>query len=299
MKRNQLTIIIFSIFLLKCVDGYSQINLSDAQFFHNKYLANPAMAGNKVGFRANIGYRNQWSGVPGAPIDQNFTLDHRSRRVGTGLSVLNSKAGDLSHTKVYGTYSYGIRIDEESSELRFGINFGFQRTSFDVQNVVGDRNDRNIINFNDRKTIVDGDFGVAYTTDRFSLEGVVYNLKNQISEDGSDLDIGTDFNLFYAAAGYMIPISDWKVNAILGYRNVKNFDDIVDVGAELKTFNENIAFTGMYHTNKSSTFGISYLHKQQWRLTSLYNTAANPIATYANGTFEVALELNLENIFKK
>ena len=298
MRMQRLSISNIVILMICNLSSYSQVNLLDAQFFQNRYLANPAMAGFEIGTRASLGYRNQWSSIPGAPIDQNFTLDHRSNKAGAGLSVINAKAGDLSHTKVHGTYSYALPFNDGSSKFHFGINFGFQRTSFNAQNVIGDRNDRNIVNFNDRESILDGDFGLGFSNERLIIDGAIYNLKNQVFQDGSDLDLGSDFNLYYLGAAYTIPFAEWKINSKLAYRKIKNFDDLVDIGAEIRTSNDKLGFTGIYHTNKSSTFGISYIHKKEWQLLTMYNTTARPIANYANGSFEVALQVNLQNMKK-
>lgn len=300
MGRCKLIILISITFIIVLMNlsSYSQINLLDAQFFQNRYLANPAMAGLEGGTRVNLGYRNQWGSITGAPVDQYFTLDHRVDKVGTGLSVINAKAGDLSHTKLYGTFSYALPLNNQSGKFHFGLNFGFQRTNFNAQNIKGDLNDKNIATFNDRQSIIDGDFGIGYSSEHFSIDGAFYNLKNQLFDDGSDLDLGADFNLYYLGATYTIPMPEWKINTKLAYRSVKNFKDILDAGAEIRTSNDKLGFTGIYHSNKSSTFGISYLHNKEWQLIAMYNTSASPIANYTNGAFEVALQLNLHNMIK-
>lgn len=285
--------------LLFSLRSYSQISLLDAQFFQNRYLANPAMAGLEGGLRVNLGYRYQWGNIAGAPRDQNFTLDHRNNRVGTGLSVINSKAGDLSHTKVYATYSYQLPLDNGSSSFHFGWNLGVQSVSLNTQNIIGDLNDQNISRFNNRKALLDGDFGFGYTNKNFSIDGAVYSLKNQIVKDLNDLNVGTDFNLFYVGTSYSILMTDWRINGKVAFRKIRNFTDLVDIAAEVRTSNNKLGFTGIYHTNKSSTFGISYLHKNEWQFLSMYNTAQTPVANYLNGTFEIALQVNLQNILKK
>jgi type IX secretion system PorP/SprF family membrane protein len=297
--RHKFNLIISSIILFFSLNSYSQVSLHDAQFFHNRYLVNPAMAGLDGGLRVNLGYRNQWSNIPGAPVDQNFTMDYRKEKVGIGFSVINGKAGDMSQTKTYATYSYALQLGEGSGKLHFGLNFGLQSVSFNSQNIIGDRNDRNIARFNDRKSLLDGDFGLAYTSDKFSIDGAIYNMKNQIIKDEGDLNLGTDYNLFYIGTAYSIPMAEWKINTKVAYRNIKNYTDIVDIAAEIKTSNNKLGITGIYHTNKSSTIGISYLHNNDWQFLGMYNTAQNPIANYANGTFEVALQINVQNIFKK
>ena len=299
MRSLNLLLSISIILLFSNFNAYSQINLVDAQFFQNRYLSSPAFAGFEVGTRVNLGYRNQWSMFPGAPVDQNLTLDHGFGKVGVGLSVISNKAGDLSNTKLIGTYSYALPINEEGTKLRVGFNFGFQGTNFNAQNVVGDPNDKNIASLNERKSIIDGDFGIAFVTNRLTIDGTIYNLKSQIVGDGSNLDIGTDFNLYFVGAAYSIPMQNWTVNTRMAFRKVKNFDNLVDVGAEVRTSGNQLGFTGIYHSNKSSTFGVSYLHNEKWQVLGMYNTTANPIESYANGSFEVCLQINLKNIKEK
>jgi hypothetical protein len=212
--------------------------------------------------------------------------------------VINAKAGEISHTKMYGTYSYALQVNE-GSKLHFGMNLGVQTVNFNTQNIIGDPNDRNITNFNDRKALIDGDFGFGYTSDRFSIDGAVYNLKSQFSKDNGDLNLGTDFNLFYVGTSYSISMAEWRVNTKLAYRNIKNYTDIVDIGAEVRTSNNKLGFTGIYHTNKSSTFGISYLHKNEWQFLGMYNNAQTPLSDYVLGTFELALQVSVQNLFKK
>lgn len=296
--RSKAYLFIFSFLLLNSLTSYSQINLLDAQFFQNRYLANPAMAGLNGGLRVNLGYRNQWNNIPGAPIDQNLTMDYRKEKVGTGFSVINARAGEISHTKMYGTYSYALQVGEES-KLHFGMNLGVQTVSFNTQNIIGDPNDRNITSFNDRKALIDGDFGFGFTSDRFSVDGAIYNLKSQVSKDNGDLNLGADFNLFYVGTSYSIPMAEWRLNTKLAYRNMKNYSDIVDIAAEVRTSNNKLGFTGIYHSNNSSTFGISYLHQNEWQFLGMYNNAPRAISNYALGTFELALQVNVNNLLKK
>ena len=44
-------------------------------FMYNKLIYNPAYAGNKNMTQLNAAYRNQWSGIDGAPRGCNVSLD--------------------------------------------------------------------------------------------------------------------------------------------------------------------------------------------------------------------------------
>lgn len=268
----------------------AQINPFDAMYFGNGYMANPAMAGLREGARLNLGYRNQWTNVPGAPRMQQIMYDAQSKRVGFGARVFNNREGDINQTRVSGTLAFHLPLSQYDDQIHFGLNIGAQKGSYDMQGLVGNPNDPTVIQYNQRGTQFDGDFGMAYTGSRLSVEFAVYNLLDQISKDDDNF---ADFNTFYSALGYKFPMENWKLNTKIAYRGVRNYTNIVDMGMELKTNNEKLGFTGIYHTNKSATFGLSYLHQEKWEITGYYNTTANPISNAANGVFEISLQIHL------
>ena len=79
----------------------------------------------------------------------------------------------------------------------------------------------------------------------------------------------------------------------MAYRGVRNFQNILDVGAEIRTASDQLGFMGMYHSNKSMSFGLSYHQKKDWQLFLLYNNLTQELKSYATGTFEIGLQLNL------
>lgn len=272
---------------------FAQISPLDAQFFQNRYIANPAMAGLDSGTRAALVYRSQWDAVPGSPKLQNILIDTRTKKVGLGINVFNEKAGDLSNTRVSATYAYHSAVSSEGNEIHFGVSVVAQRGSYDIQGIIGsDPNDQNILNYNNKSIKVDADLGVAYTSKRFSLEGAFYDFRRQIT---TQVDDKADYRLFYTAASYRFPVHSGQLNTKLAYRGVRNYTDIMDMGFEYRTGNNEFGFTGMYHTNQSATLGISYMHKNKWDISGLFNTV-NPVNNYSNGTFELALKVNLERL---
>jgi hypothetical protein len=61
----------------------------------------------------------------------------------------------------------------------------------------------------------------------------------------------------------------------------------MDLGLELRTPDDQLGFMGMYHSNKSMSFGLTYHKLKQWQLLVLYNTHIQDFKSYAKGTFEV------------
>jgi Type IX secretion system membrane protein PorP/SprF len=69
----------------------------NAQYFQNRYLVNPSMAGITEGFNINGSFRKQWSNIPGAPITQSVTLDQQVNKLGWGVNIYNEKSGGTTH----------------------------------------------------------------------------------------------------------------------------------------------------------------------------------------------------------
>lgn len=207
MKHNLKSITL----LFACVAiGFSataQLNPLNAQYFQNPYLANPAMAGIKNGVRVNVGFRSQWNSVPGAPKNTSVTAEFGSDKVGLGLNLYKDQAGLLDRTKMVASYAYHLPFSDDDKGLSFGLSLGIQRERLNTSAIVGSVNDPLALGFNDRETILDGDFGVAYTSSRLTVEGSLSNLKKQLK--GEDQNTA-DYSTFYTAASYKINVADWQ-----------------------------------------------------------------------------------------
>ena len=272
----------------------AQINPMAAQYFQNAYMANPAMAGFNQGIRLNLGYRNQWSNIQGSPKNLSVSGEYGSEKVGLGVNFYKDDAGLLSRSKLQATYAYHLQLNNEA-KLHFGISLGLQINNLNIQNVVGSQNDQTAMRYNDQENIIDGDFGIAYTNQRFRIEGAFSNLKNQLKIEDDQI---SDYATFLTAVTYNAKVSDWNLSPKLVYRGVKNFNDIVDLGLELRTPDDQLGFMSMYHTNKSMSFGLTYQKLKQWQLLLVYNTPVQALKSYATGTFEAGLQLNVGSIVK-
>ena len=295
--KNRIIGCIASIVLLTSMSTTlsAQINPMAAQYFQNAYLANPAMAGANQGIRLNLGYRNQWSNVQGSPRNLSVTGEYGSEKVGLGLNFYKDEAGLLTRSKLKASYAYRLQLNNEDAKLHFGISLGLQTNSLNLQQVVGSQNDQSAMRYNDQENIIDGDFGIAYSNQRIRIEGAFNNLKNQLKIEDNQI---TDYATFLTAITYKAKLSDWYFNPKVVYRGVKNFDDLMDLGLELRTPDDQLGFMSMYHTNKSMSFGLTYQKLKQWQLLVLYNTPVQALKSYSTGTFEAGLQLNVGTIVK-
>ena len=271
-----------------------QLNPLSAQYYTNQYLINPAFAGTEEGLKLNGAYRKLWSNVPGSPLTQNLTADYGFSKVGIGISVNNESAGLQRQTRVVASYAYHLKLNEVGGQLHFGVSFGFMNQRLENADIYGNPNDPMVGQYNDRKTYLDGDFGLAYTSGKLNIQASVPNLKSVLKKDVIKL---ADVATFYTAASYKIGISEgaegMAVEPKVAFRGVKGFDHIWDAGAQLSIANQQVFLMGMYHSTKNGTFGLGMNYRKKYLISGTYTTQTSALSSYTNGSFELNLRLNL------
>ena len=290
--NKQLILPIVCIWLMS-IDVSAQINPLAAQYFQNTYLANPAMAGVKQGIFVNLGYRTQWTNIEGSPQNISATGEYGTEKVGLGFNFYEDEAGLLTRSKLQASYAYHLPLNNDEKKLHFGISLGLQTNSLNLQKAIGSPNDLTALRFNDKESIIDGDFGLGYSDKNLTIEGSISNLKNQLQIEDNQI---SNYVTFMTAISYNVAFSDWQLQPKVVYRGVKNFKNILDMGFELRTYNGQLNFMSMYHTNQSMSFGLAAFNKgRQWQLLTLYNTPVKALKSYAVGTFEIGLQFKIRS----
>ena len=273
----------------------AQILPLNAQYFQNRYLVNPSMAGINEGFNINGSFRKQWSNIPGAPITQSVTLDQQVEKVGWGVNVYNEKSGGLQRTKAVGTFAYHLPLSDNNQQLNFGVSFGFSRDRLDLSDMRNiDFNDPSIARFNDRGSYLDGDFGVSYTSQNLTVEGAVPNMRSVFRND--DLSY-VNKPTFYSAVGYKFNFGE-GINGISlepkgVFRGIKNYKNLWDAGINANFANDKLYVMAMYHNTENATFGFGMNYKSTLYFMAYYNTATSAISGYTDGDFEVNVRVNI------
>jgi type IX secretion system PorP/SprF family membrane protein len=276
----------------------AQILPLNAQYFQNRYLVNPSMAGINEGFNINGGFRKQWSNIPGAPITQSITLDQQLNKVGWGVNFYNEKSGGIQRTKAVGTFAYHLPLNNEDQKLNFGVSFGASQDRLDFGSIKNsDINDPSIARFNDRGYYFDGDFGISYTSNGLNVEGAIPNMRSVFRNDDQNF---ADKPTFYSAVGYKFNISS-GINAVslepkAVFRGIKNYDNLWDAGLNANFANDKLYVMGMYHSTQNATFGVGMNYKSTLYFMAYYNTATSAISGYTDGDFEVNIRVNIGKV---
>ncbi|RZK84427.1 MAG: type IX secretion system membrane protein PorP/SprF, partial [Pedobacter sp.] len=273
----------------------AQILPLNAQYFQNRYLVNPSMAGINEGFNINGSFRKQWSNIPGAPLTQSVTLDQQVGKVGWGINVYNEKSGGLQRTKAVGTFAYHLPLSDNEQQLNFGVSFGVSRDRLDLSSIRNsDINDPSIARFNDRGSYLDGDFGVSYTSKGLTIEGAVPNMRSVFRKD--DLNY-VNKPTFYSAIGYKFSLGEGMNSISLEpkgvFRGIKNYKNLWDAGVNANFANDKLYVMAMYHNTQNATVGFGVNYKSSLYFMAYYNTATSAISGYTDGDFEVNIRVNI------
>jgi type IX secretion system PorP/SprF family membrane protein len=292
--KSILTSALLLSFLFFVNTSHAQLVPMGVSYFQNPYLNNPALAGRDEGFTASMNFRKQWSNIPGGPVNQAVTAEYGfGNKVGAGLNILNDKSGIFRTTRVVATYSYFIPFGN-NQRIHFGISAGFQNQRISNEDVNGDINDVELAAFNKRQTYIDGDFGVAYTSQSLSAQVALPQLKDLFNKDYSS---NVNAPKFFSSVGYKIrnfsQNPDLELEPMICYRGIKGSKDIFDLGTNLSMIDGALNLFGMYHTSESTTFGIGITY-HSLMITGAYSSATSQTSSYTNGDFEIGLKINLQ-----
>ncbi len=287
------SLLITAIIFISSNEVKAQLNPLSSQYFLNQYQVNPAYAGLNDGLNVNLNYRKQWSNIPGSPSTQNITADYKINKVGLGVNVYNEKAGSLQRTKAMVSYAYHLPLNNDNQKLNFGASIGILDERVDFSRINGDMTDPSLAQFNNKGSIFEGDFGVAYTSNTLNIEGAIPNIRSFIKQEN---DNNVDRSQFYAAASYKINSGTGENSVLIepkvAFRGIKGYDNIFDAGANV-TFAEKLFLMGMYHSTNSASFGAGINYKNSLSFMGFYTTETSALQGSASGTFEISIKATL------
>jgi type IX secretion system PorP/SprF family membrane protein len=265
----------------------AQLNPLSAQYYNNSFLANPAMAGASGSIKVFAGMRQQWSQISGAPFSQALTAEFALKdRAGLGINLWNDRAGLIKTTRVTGSYAYHLPLNDNNRKLHFGVAVGVANRRLMNELVYGDPDDPTINRFNEEGAYIDGDFGMAYTDDKFSVHGAIPNLNSFLSRDQA---LYVDRASYYASISYKYQYGAGAiVQPQIAFRGIHGHSNIVDAGINISLINDQLLFTGMYHSSQNATFGMG-MNFRSLSVLGSYTTETPNLRGYTSGNFELGI----------
>lgn len=292
MKKNllylSLCLIAFGI-----TESAAQQDPQYTQYMYNQNVFNPAYAGTRDAFNVTALYREQWSGLEGAP--QTLTLSGSSpvgENVGLGLSVISDQIGPVQETNFYADFSYKFQVSA-NTKLSLGLKAGL--TAHDIPltrlNLTDQQVDPAFANNVDETTFNIG-AGAFWYGDDFYLGLSMPNFLEGVHLDDDGDEIGTEARHYFITGGYIFDLSNnvkFKPNFMVkgALDSPMSFDintnfllyDLIELGASYRYEDSFSGLIGMYISNNVQ---VGYA----------YDRVTSDINLIANSSHEVFVTLN-------
>jgi type IX secretion system PorP/SprF family membrane protein len=267
------------------------------QYMYNQNVINPAYAGTQDGTNITALYRQQWSGINGAP--ETITLSGSTSigdRLGVGFSVISDNVGPVSETNAYGDFSYRLPVGEKTT-LALGMKIGMTfhdvnlatiRTTVPNDNVFSDQISENYFNVG---------AGAFLYGSNWYVGASVPNLLNAVhldeNENQSGASLGSETQHYFLTGGYVFDVAD----------NIKLKPNVLVKGA----FDAPVSFdlnTNVLFNNKFE-IGVSYRLEDSFsgligmnitdniKVGYAYDRVISDISVVANSSHEVFITFGL------
>lgn len=299
MKRG-LTYLVGIIALLISGQSFGQQLPVSGLYYQNKFLVNPAAAGEQDAFAAFLNHRRQWVGIDGAPVT-NILSVHSP--IGNGNQAIGGTLStDRTHIlqRTSGTVAYSQRFNfskEKKHFIAIGAGIGF----------IDNRINLSGVNAQDPTEIILGANQINGTT--FNIDaGLEYRLKGLTIGVSVPqvLETSVNYNEFggdrlmelkrhiVAYAGYNIDINDgtWMIEPSALFRYLPNGNYQID-GNLYVNWKDIVWVGGTYRTDAGIIPAVGFRVAKQFSLTYAYEISNTTLAKESSGTHEVMVGFRL------
>ena len=271
------------------------------QYMFNMMNINPAYAGSRGVPNLTTLFRNQWSGMPGAPKTGNLSFDmplSTSNSAG-GLQLYSDRIGVQRIQGLKFNYAYRIPAGE-TGMLSMGLSMGLKNRRASYTDVTTFQPGDPVFNSNISSINAESGAGIFFSTDNFYIgASAPFLLKGNISTN--DVSSSTDNVKFLEA----VKAKDLNVFLTSGFVVYLNEQLILKPSMMLKRSGS--SFQADINSNlwikDIISFGVSYRHKEsvigmlEWQMTPTirfgysYDRSISNLRLYNTGSHELMLRL--------
>jgi type IX secretion system PorP/SprF family membrane protein len=191
--------------------AHAQQDAQFSQYMFNGIYINPAYAGYKEQLNVSAFYRNQWTGVEGAPRTTSVAVDAIANdgRVGLALQLSDDELGAQRNFAGYANYAYRMKMNADgTSTLALGLGVGVVQLG--INGALLNPNDPEMYQpvGMQTSTVPDARVGVYFSDDHFYAGLSADNLVSQYLDKDRYQFIPQPKPNFYLTAGLLVPLSE-------------------------------------------------------------------------------------------
>lgn len=294
-KMKRLTgFILFSYFILLQGTVKAQQDAMYTQYMFNTLAINPAYAGSRNVLSATALFRNQWTGIDGAPKTGTFSMDAPilDNKIGLGLQLFTDKLGITQTNGAVVSAAYRIRL--ETGTLSFGIqgNFSQFRANFTEVSLGSTQGYDPAFADNVKKFLFNVGTGVYYNSDDFyvGLSAMDLMPNNLTKYTTNDVVAGSKQALHvFFSSGVVLPLDDdFKIKPSVLVKGVKGAPLEADLNAAL-WIKDVFSIGAQYRTSADIGAMIEIQATPQIRLGYAYDRSTTALKSFNSGSHEIML----------
>jgi len=315
--------------------SFSQQQPWYSQYILNNFIINPGLAGIENYWDARTSYRNQWTGIPGAPItlyasiqgplrgdlieDESPVTLHETNNprgysywenytsapshTGIGFTVINDRTGPLSNLSALATMAYHIKLSTKSA-LSLGVSAGVQEISLNSQNLyfgTANPTDPSVYTNGDLNKIKPAmNVGLWYYSSQYFLGLSAQQIIPQtLSFNGgliqSNANSGKLIPNLFFQAGYKILLSENY--SVLPSCTIRDISTL-PLGFDINTkmqFRDIFWIGGTYRYNSGYALMVGFNTRLNINLGYSYDFTLSPLNSVAGGTHEIQIGYLIRN----
>lgn len=275
---------------------YSQQDSQYTQYMYNTTLVNPAYAGSRETITAFLLHRNQWVGLDGAPVTNNFSINSPlgDSNFGIGLNFVNDEIGPVSENEVSVDLAYFIQVSE-NYKLSLGLKGTANLFQLDVNKLrVFDPTDPQFQNM-DTEFSPNVGAGLYLFSDKTYFGLSVPNFFESYRYNDNNIEITKEKMHFYFIAGHVFTLSeniDFKP-ALLS-KIVEGAPLQADVTANFLFFDK-LTLGVAYRWDASVSALAGFQISDSWFIGYGYDLETSKLANYNSGSHEIFLRYEFFN----
>jgi len=304
MKRS--LILMMSLLLGKL--AFAQQDAQFSQYMFNGIYINPAYAGYKEVLNIHGYYRNQWTGIDGAPRSFSIAVDNIAAEgnVGWGVQVGGDRLGAQTSESVYANYAYRIRTNEDgTARLSFGISAGLVQLGIDGRQLWTQDPETTITPGVIKTMVPDARAGIYYADQTFYAGFSVDNLISPHVNKAKYAYIPQPRPHYYLTAGFMLPVNEQiQLKPSFLIKDDRGGPTSMDLNVFV-LFKQMLWVGGGYRT-RIDLYSKDYLQKalstrnsaiaaievfptENLRIGYAYDFSTGPLQSYNNGSHELSI----------
>ncbi len=275
---------------------YSQQDSQYTQYMYNTPLINPAYAGSRETITAFLLHRNQWVGLDGALVTNNFSINMPAgdSNFGVGLNFVNDEIGPVAENQISVDLAYFIQISE-NYKLSLGLKGTGNLFQLDVNKLrIYDPADPQFQNMNTEFSPNVG-AGLYLFSDKTYFGLSVPNFFESYRYNDNNIEITKEKMHFYFIAGHVFTLSDnidFKP-AVLS-KIVEGAPLQADITANFLFFDK-LTLGAAYRWDASVSALAGFQISDSWFIGYGYDLETTKLANYNSGSHEIFLRYEFFN----